>query len=201
MLAYIKGTVEQIGEDFVVVENNGMGYLIKTPGSVTREIQKLHQQVTIYTYMHVREDEISLFGFLTRDALELFKLLITVNGVGPKVANAVLTALSEDELRMAVLSGDVKAITRANGLGAKGAQRIIMELKDKIALDDMLEGADQDGFTGENAQTQDASVEASMALVSLGYSNTEALRAIKALGDTDGMSAEDIIKLALKKLI
>lgn len=199
MLAYIKGTVEEIGEDYIVLENQNTGYYIKTPGSVARGISGLHQSVTLHTYMHVREDEISLYGFLTRDALEIFKLLITVNGVGPKAANAILTALTEDEFRMAVLSGDVKMITRANGIGAKGAQRIIMELKDKLKLEDML-GVDSDGaVSGESAG--DASVEASMALVSLGYSNTEALRAIRAVGDVQGMDAEEIIKLALKKLI
>lgn len=200
MLAYIKGTVEEIGEDYVVVENQNIGYYIKTPGSVIMGIPGLHSQVILYTYMYVREDELSLYGFLTRDALELFKLLITVNGVGPKVANAILTALSEDELRMAVLSGDVKAITKANGIGAKGAQRIIMELKDKISLEDMI-GTEETYQNVASGQAGDAVVEASMALVSLGYSNTEALKAIKAVGDTEGMDAEAIIKLALKKLI
>lgn len=201
MLAYIKGTVEQIGEDYVVLENQNIGFRIKTPGSVIMGIQGLHQQVTLYTYMYVREDEISLFGFLTRDALEIFKLLITVNGVGPKVANAVLTAMTEDEFRMAVLSGDVKAITRANGLGAKGAQRIIMELKDKIQLEDMTGLSDEGAFTAGDAGDGSAAVEASMALVALGYSNTEALRAVKSVGDTSGLDAEAIVKLALKALL
>lgn len=201
MLAYIKGTVEEIGEDYVVVENQNIGYYIKAPGSVIMNISGLHSQVILHTYMYVREDELSLYGFLTKDALQLFRLLITVNGVGPKVANAILTALTEDELRMAVLSGDVKAITKANGIGAKGAQRIIMELKDKISLEDMI-GTDSNALdTVSGRPDGDAVVEASMALVALGYSNTDALRAIKAVGDTEGMDAEAIIKLALKKLI
>ncbi len=201
MLAYIKGTVEEIGEDYVVVENQNIGYYIKTPGSVIMNISGLHSQVILHTYMYVREDELSLYGFLTKDALQLFRLLITVNGVGPKVANAILTALTEDELRMAVLSGDVKAITKANGIGAKGAQRIIMELKDKIQLEDMI-GTDSNALDTVSGRSDgDAVVEASMALVALGYSNTDALRAIKAVGDTEGMDAEAIIKLALKKLI
>lgn len=201
MLAYIKGTVEQIGEDYVVLENQNIGFRIKTPGSVIMGIHGLHQQVTLYTYMYVREDEISLFGFLTKDALEIFKLLITVNGVGPKVANAVLTAMTEDEFRMAVLSGDVKAITKANGLGAKGAQRIIMELKDKIQLEDMTGLSDTGAFTAGDAEGGSAAVEASMALVALGYSNTEAMRAVKSVGDTSGLDAEAIVKLALKALL
>lgn len=201
MLAYIKGTVEEIGEDYVVVENQNMGYYVKTPGSVVMNISGLHSEVKLHTYMYVREDELSLYGFLTKDALELFQLLIAVNGVGPKAASAILTALSEDELRMAVLSGDVKALTKANGIGAKGAQRIIMELKDKICLDDMVGIGDDSEYEAPGQAGGDAVVEASMALVSLGYSNTEALRAVKAIGATEGMEAEEIIKLALKKLI
>ena len=201
MLAYIKGTVEEIGEDYVVVENQNMGYYVKTPGSVVMNISGLHSEVKLHTYMYVREDELSLYGFLSKDALELFQLLIAVNGVGPKAASAILTALSEDELRMAVLSGDVKALTKANGIGAKGAQRIIMELKDKICLDDMVGIGDVSEYEAPGQAGGDAVVEASMALVSLGYSNTEALRAVKAIGATEGMEAEEIIKLALKKLI
>lgn len=201
MLAYIKGTIEEIGEDYVVVENQNIGYYIKTPGSVIMNLTGLHSQITLHTYMYVREDELSLYGFLTRDALNLFRLLITVNGVGPKAAMAILTVLTEDELRMAVLSGDVKAITKANGIGAKSAQRIIMELKDKIQLEDMI-SADRDMTDTIQGQPDgDAVVEASMALVALGYSNTDALRAIRAVGDTEGMDTEAIIKLALKKLI
>lgn len=202
MLAYIKGTVEQIGQDYVVVENNNIGYRIKTPGSVVMGIQGLHQQITLYTYMYVREDEISLFGFLTRDELEIFRLLITVNGVGPKVANAVLTAMTADEFRMAVLSGDVKMITRANGLGTKGAQRIIMELKDKMKLEDFAGVGDGEAILESGGLEKDKAVaEAGMALVSLGYSDTEALRAIRAAGDLSGMDTETVIKRALKELI
>lgn len=201
MLAYIKGTVEEIGEDYVVVENQNIGYYIKTPGSVIMNIAGLHSQVTLHTYMYVREDELSLYGFLTKDALQMFRLLITVNGVGPKVANAILTALTEDELRMAVLSGDTKAITRANGIGTKGAQRIIMELKDKIRLEDMIDSGRDARGAGMGRFDGDAAVEASMALVALGYSDTEALRAIRALGDIENMDAEAVIKLALKNLI
>lgn len=197
MLAFIRGTVEEIGEDYIVLENGGMGYLIKVPGSVSQAIGGLHRQVTLHTYMHVREDEMSLFGFLSKDALSLFKLLITVNGVGPKVANSILTALDADQLRMAILSGDVKSITKANGIGTKGAQRIIMELKDKLDLEDMLEHSGDSVVSSDD----DRVAEAAMALVSLGYSNMEALGAIKKVDNAEQMDVEVLIKAALKKLI
>ncbi len=198
MIAFIRGTVEELGEDYVVLENQGMGYCVKVPGSVVQSIGVLHKQVTLYTYMHVREDEMSLFGFLTKDALAMFKLLITVNGIGPKVANSVLTALSADELKMAILSGDVKSITKANGVASKGAQRIVMELKDKIDIEDML---GQDNNVATATMDNDNVAEAAMALVALGYSNMEALGAIKNIENADAMDVETLIKTALKKLI
>lgn len=198
MLAYIKGTVEELGDGYVVLENQNIGYYIKTPASVISGIAGLHSQLTLYTYMYVREDEISLYGFASHDALNLFKQLITVSGVGPKVAVSILSALSEDALRMAIVTGDVKSLTKANGLGAKGAQRIIMELKDKITMEDALDSSMQ---TASEMSDHDSVLEASMALVALGYSQAEALSAIRVVPDAGAMDVELLIKQALKRLI
>lgn len=201
MLAYIRGTLEYSTEDSVVVENNGIGYQIKTTASVLNKLPKLHSEITLFTYMYIREDEVSLYGFLSRDELMVFGLLIGISGVGPKAATSILSALSVDELRMAVLSGDVKAISKANGVGAKGAQRIIIELKDKLKLEDILHGEEEDAVTGEHVTGNDVKSEAALALTSLGYSNMEALRAINKVKGSEDMDAETLLKAALKFML
>ncbi len=196
MYAYIKGKIEHISEDSVIIDNNGIGYNILTSGNVTSKLS-LHDMVTIYTYLHVREDGMTLFGFLNQDEITIFKMLISVSGIGPKGALAIMTQLTVDELRIAVLSEDYKAISKANGVGAKTAQRVVIELKDKFKLDDVLLGISEDNDlpdTGSN----DIITETAMALTSLGYSNVEALRAIKKVKDADKLSVEELLKAALK---
>lgn len=199
MLEYIKGTVTYLAEERVVIENNGMGFCINTSANTLGRV-RTGETVTIYTHMHVREDDISLFGFLTREELQAFELLIGVNGIGPKGALSILSVLTMDELRMAILSDDSKAIAKANGVGAKTAQRVIMELKDKFKLEDVFDdlstGADLPETTNHDIIT-----EAAMALTSLGYSNVEALRAIKKVDNYEGLSVEDLLKEALKKMM
>jgi Holliday junction DNA helicase RuvA len=200
MIGYMKGTVEGISQDYILFENNGVGYRIFTSQMVIQQLQA-HQQMKLFTYLHVREDELSLFGFPTTEELDAFKLLIGVNGIGPKAALSILSVLSVRDLALAVMSGDSKAITKANGVGAKGANRVIMELKDKLTLEDMFEGAGDDSVTPVSTSGADGGVQdAILALVSLGYSEFEALKAVKQVPGADNMESEELLKQALKKM-
>lgn len=199
MLAYIKGTLEEIQDDSVIVDNHGMGYRIFTSGMDLGRMPALGEKVTLHLHMNIREDDISLYGFLNKEALRLFQLLISVSGVGPKVALAVLSALTVNDIQMAVISGDAKALTKANGVGTKGAQRIIIELKDKLSLDSLLEEDVQES-TGVPLDT-DVVTTTAMALTSLGYSQLEATQAIRRVEHADGMTEEELLKAALRKLV
>lgn len=199
MYAYLKGTVEEIAEDNLVLEVNQVGYNIKVSSRTVNAIQGIGSFVKIYTYTLVREDSFSLFGFLTRDDLDIFKKLITVNGIGPKGGLAILSIMSADELRFAIIAGDAKAISKAPGIGAKTAERVILDLKDKVTLDEALTpkvGSVSVSLSDENIGN--AKNEAIEALVALGYSASDALRAVKQVEITENSSAEEILKSALK---
>lgn len=204
MIGYIKGTIEGIFQDSVLIENQGIGYKVFTSGKAIDGLAGMHQQVKFFTYLHVREDELSLFGFPTTEETDTFKLLIGVNGIGPKAALSILSVLSVRDLSLAVMSGDTKAISKANGVGAKGASRIVMELKDKMKLDDLFvtdADSEKDLTAGSlNDRKTDSVQDAILALVSLGYSEFEALKAIKQIEDAELMDTEDLLKAALKKM-
>jgi Holliday junction DNA helicase RuvA len=202
MISYIKGELTEIMEDAIVVENNGIGFNIRVPATVISEFSVTGEQVKVYTYLQIREDAHSLYGFLTRDDLEIFKMLINVNGIGPKGALAILSTISPDDLRFAVLSDDVKLISSAPGIGAKTAQKLIIELKDKIKLSDAFEQAlaHQESSIGMSVDFS-ARNEAVEALVALGYGNAEALRAVKNIENIEEKDTETILKEALKRLI
>jgi len=202
MISYIKGELTEIMEDAIVVENNGIGFNIRVPATVISEFSVTGEQVKVYTYLQIREDAHSLYGFLTRDDLEIFKMLINVNGIGPKGALAILSTISPDDLRFAVLSDDVKLISSAPGIGAKTAQKLIIELKDKIKLSDAFEQAlaHQESSIGMSVDFS-ARNEAVEALVALGYGNAEALRAVKSIENIEEKDTETILKEALKRLI
>lgn len=197
MLSYIKGTLAAVTQDGIVIENNGIGYDIKTP-DLTGNLPPVGSSYTVYTYLYVREDMLCLYGFSSKNQLRAFKLLITVSGVGPKAAMGILSTLSVDELHFAILSDDSKTISKAPGIGPKGAKRIIIELKDKLDLEDAFETAFDagDGEVSDDVMSLTAS-----GLVSLGYSNSEALRAIQAVEGASGMDAETLLSEALKKLL
>ncbi|MBQ8912990.1 MAG: Holliday junction branch migration protein RuvA [Lachnospiraceae bacterium] len=199
MYAYIKGTVEKIDVDSFIIDNNGIGYKILTSTNVTSKL-KLHEKLITYTYLNVREDDMTLFGFLSNEEVSVFKLLISVSGIGPKVALAIMSQLTLDELRLAVISEDYKAIAKANGVGPKTAQRAVIELKDKFKLEDIFAGSEISDDLSETPN-DDIITEAAMALTSLGYSNVEALRAIKKIDGADKMTVEELLSAALKKLI
>lgn len=202
MIGYIKGTMEELLSDGVLLENNGIGYKIFTSGMVIEQMSGIHGQVKLYTYMHVREDEISLFGFPTKEELFAFQLLLGVNGIGPKAALSVLSVLSVRDLAFAVMTGDTKAITRANGIGAKGANRIIMELKDKLTIDEVFGDTDIEGtYEQGSVETQSDSVKDTvLALVSLGYSEFEALKAVRQIPDAGKLDSDALLKQALKQM-
>ena len=198
MYAYIKGEIAEITEDNVVIECNNIGYNIKVPFSVIQKLPGIGQSIKIYTYTSVREDAFVLYGFLTKDDLYIFKKLITVNGIGPKGALGILSAMSADDLRFAIIAGDSKTISKAPGIGAKSAERIILDLKDKISLPSETEGNDSIVPTGVSLQESDAKNEAVEAMVALGYSAAEALKAVRQLEITDDMDSGMILKAALK---
>lgn len=203
MYAYIKGTLEEIMEDCVVVETGGIGYNVKVSTTTADLLPGIGSEVKIYTYTLVREDAFSLYGFLTRDDLEIFKKLITVSGIGPKGGLAILSVMSADALRFAVMAGDAKAIAKAPGIGAKTAERVILDLRDKISLEDTLRGiGTPTGKAGTSADAQTADNvmkrEAIEALVALGYSASDATAAVKKVELHEDITVEDILKQALK---
>lgn len=202
MIGYIKGTLEEADEQCIIVDNHGIGYRIFVPGSVFAGALPIGEEVKIYTYFSVREDAMQLYGFLTRDDLRMFKMLLGVNGIGPKAGLGILSALTADELRFAVLADDAASIAKAPGIGKKTAQKLILELKDKLDLEDAFEQklANQAQKAQAVPAADDAMQEAVQALVALGYSSTDALRAVKKVKGADSMSVEEILKASLKKM-
>ena len=202
MLSYIIGEVAEISADTVVIENNGIGFNIKTSAMTIDSLPPVGDMVRIYTYLHVREDAMQIFGFLSKDELEVFKLLLNVNGIGPKGALGLLSAISTDDLRFAVLSDDVNLIKSCPGVGAKTAQKLIIELKDKLRLEDAFEMAVNNNNKKNTVQDNTVIVmnEAVEALVSLGYSSKDAIAAVKKVENIQNKNSEQILKEALKGL-
>lgn len=199
MISFVKGPVAEIFEDTVVIECGNIGYEIHVPVSVLQKLPGVGREAKLYTYFQVREDAMCLYGFLNRQDLQIFKQLISVNGIGPKGALGVLSALSPDDLRRAIVSGDAKAISKAPGVGAKTAQRIILDLKDKIDLKEfLLPVLTEEESTG--SITGGVAGEAIEALTALGYSSVEAGRAVKKVEVIESMTAEDVLKASLKHL-
>lgn len=202
MIAYIKGRIAEILEDRVILEAGAMGYNIFMPMASAEAVLRKGDEVKLHTYLNVREDAMQLFGFLTRDDLNTFKLLLGVNGIGPKAALGVLSGLTADELRFAVLADDVKTISRAPGIGKKTAQKLILELKDKMDLQEAFELKTEHvrEAQGNGSELSDARKEAVEALTALGYSGADALRAVKTVDMTPEMDVETLLKAALKNL-
>lgn len=202
MFAFFRGTVDYLSESEVWLDVNGVGYEIAISPSTASRLQGFgSEEVTVYTYMMVHEDQIGLYGFLTRDELMLFKKLITVSGVGPKAGLSLLSVLDADDLRFAIASGDVKAISRAPGVGRRTAERLILELKDKInaaAPAAAKEAGEEPGITG-GEQSGDAA-DAVAALVALGYGRAEAVKAVHAAKGEGISGTEELLKGALRHM-
>lgn len=200
MYAYLKGELEDITEEGIVVEVNGIGYNVRVPKEMISQLPPLHYKVQIYTYTSVREDAFWLYGFLTARDLEMFKKLITVNGIGPKVAQGILAVMDADTLSFAIIAGDAKMISKAPGVGAKSAERIILDLKDKLSIDLDSLSTDSKGTESDKKQTDIVKNEAVEALVALGYSQFEAAKAVSKVERSDTDTAEAVIKAAFKYL-
>ncbi len=202
VISFIKGTIVDIDVDKVVIENNNIGYNVFVPANYTAMVGRTGTEVKLFTYMSVKEDSISLFGFHSKEELEIFKKMITVSGIGPKGALAILSTLTVDNLKLAILSDDAKAIAKSPGIGAKTASKLILELKDKINLGDVYSSNDNILLDNTN-ETQDNSAkkDAVDALVALGYSPSESLGAVKKVTVGKELDVSTIIKLALKEMM
>lgn len=203
MIGFVRGIVEFVSEDNVVMDVNGVGYNVHVSTDTASKMPSLGEEAKLYTYTSVREDAIWLYGFLSRKDLEIFKKCITVSGIGPKGALSILSVMDADTLRYAISAGDKKAISKAPGVGPKMAERLILELKDKISIDDEMidreiaatAGISQ-SFTADTEQKREA-VEA---LVALGYGQTESLKAVNSIPNVEELDAGAVLKAALKKM-
>lgn len=202
MISFIRGAAADLTETSVILEAGSIGYEIFMTGTDLAQIH-IGEELKIHTYFHIREDAMQLYGFLAKDNLQMFKLLIGVNGVGPKAAMGILSGITADELRFAVLSDDVKTISKAPGIGRKTAQKLILELKDKLKLEDAFElklAHEQEKAAAGLGGASDGRQEAVEALVALGYSSTDALRAVRQVTDVEPDDVEAILKAALKNM-
>ncbi len=201
MYEYIKGKYMGINKDYIIIENNNIGYKIFTSGATMAEMPGINDEVMLYLEQIVREDFIGLYGFKDREELEMFKLLLSISGVGAKAALSLLSISRINNLKYAIIVEDDKHLCRAPGIGKKTAGRIILELKDKIKKEDIMSGVDiQEGFEDLQPTVNTNTVgEALGALLALGYSEKEAETALKQVDKT--ASLEDIIKDCLKVLM
>ena len=199
MYAYIKGVVKARKIDNLIIENQGIGYrLLAAPGLLER-FPAVGEIATVHTHLYVREDQMTLYGFPDEEDMKMFELLLTVSGIGPKVASTIVGTLSPSQFALAVISGDSNALTQVRGIGRKGAERLILELKDK------LKGVDiqSDSIARPSDQTTGQSLagDAISALVVLGYSSSEAAKAVYAVGEDQARGLEDLIRLSLRQLM
>ena len=199
MFYYVNGTVAEIEAGLAVIDCSGVGYACATTNYTLSQLKK-GERAKLYTYLNVREDAMEMFGFASQSELRSFKMLIGVSGVGPKAALSILSSTTPQQLSMAVVMGDEKALTAAPGIGKKIAQRIILELKDKLAQGQLAPGEESYGGTGVTVIPQDKASEATAALAVLGYSQQEIGLAFKGL-DMEGLTLEEIIKQALKRMV
>lgn len=200
MISFIRGELASFEKEKVIVDVNGIGYGIFMPETSMSKLPSIGTVIKLHTYLNVREDAMQLFGFLTKDDLNIFKLLIGVSGIGPKGGLAILSKLSADDLRFAVLSGDAKAISAAQGIGKKTAEKVIIELKDKLDLEEVLtHKADNVPAITVESDSNQMQADAVQALVALGYGSTESLKAVRKAG-TGYTSVEELLKAALKNM-
>jgi len=197
MFYYIEGNVAHKENGLAVIDTGGVGFACNTSLNTLSQLET-GTRARLYTYVHIREDILDIYGFLTREELNCFKMLISISGVGPKAAVSVLSAVTPGQLAMAVITNDESALTRAQGIGKKIAQRIILELKDKMKKE-QLQAASAEGFTGVEVSLQSKASEAAAALGVLGYSHQEAASALKGI-DTESLPVEEVVRLALKRM-
>ena len=204
MIASVKGKLEGVTTDSVIIDVNGLGFEAIVPTTVINRLPKIDENIKLYTYMHVREDVMQLYGFLDKEDLDFFKLLITVNGIGPKAGIAILSSMPADILTFAILSEDTKTIEKAQGIGAKTAKKLVLELKDKVGIIKTLKNTSSETYDntvltiGINSEIKDEAVQV---LTALGYSQTESMKAISTVEISEEMTSEEFVKLAIKNLM
>ncbi len=201
MIAYIKGEIVSAEADKIIIDNGNIGYNIFVPATLLSRTGGIGSEAKIFTYLNVKEDAMTLFGFLTKEELDLFKLILGVNGIGPKGALGILSVLSPDDLRVAVMSEDSKAIAKAPGIGNKTAMKLILELRDKLSIEDILSPSNNEIISADNQKMSEVRNEALQAMVALGYSQTESMKAVKAAPIDENTEVEDVIKFALKSIL
>ena len=199
MFYYISGKVAVIEPGMVVIDAGGVGYAINTSYTSARSV-KTGEQATFYTYLHVREGIFELYGFVRREELSCFKQLIAISGVGPKAALAILGAVTPEKLALCVISGDEKALTAAPGIGKKLAQRILLEMKDKMSKDQLEAASGSSGIVMPDLTAPGGAMEDALAaLAVLGYPRAVAVNALQGV-DTAGLATDEIVRAALKRL-
>ena len=199
MIGFLRGVLFEKGSGYIIIDVGGVGYEVSVPANSGAYLSSEGEEVMIYTTMIVREDDVSLYGFSRRGELDAFRKLITVNGVGAKAGISILSAFTLEQLHQAIVFEDVKALTKANGIGKKTAERIVLELKDKFDAGDTAPSAEAAAEGQAPAAASSDREEAVAALVALGYSRGEATGALAGVKDTD-LSTEEYIKRALKNL-
>ncbi len=199
MISFIKGKIEIVGKDYIVIENNGIGYNIKTSLATISRLTR-DKEVKVYTHMQVREDDISLYGFAYLEEINIFTMLTSVSGIGPKGALAILDMFTPQDVMLYIISDDSKSLSKAKGVGPKTAQRIILELKDKMKTNSIVntESSLEVAVNVSNIGASDV-IDAIDALIALGYEKSDAVKAVNSVA-TDDCSVQDIIKKALKAL-
>ena len=200
MISYIKGSLEYIGDGNLIVETGGVGYGIFISPMTASTLPPLHSQIKIYTYMNVKEDGISLFGFNQMEDLELFNKLLTVSGIGPKGALGLLGFMPASQIIMAIVTDDVATLSKAPGVGKKTAQRLVLDLKDKFKNEDFVKSIAQEIGGEADFSVAGDKAEAMEALLALGYNRSEAVKAVASVYK-DGMDTQAVLKSALKKMI
>ena len=195
MISYINGTLVFKGSDYVIIENSGIGFRIMASPSTISHLPAADSKVKLFTYMNVKEDELSLFGFLTMEELNMFNRLITVKGVGPKGATALLASLSPAQIALAIITEDAKTLSSGQGIGKKTAQQIILDLKDKTRTEDAAGAGTAAAIP--SATDNSAAAEAVEALLTLGFGKPESQKAVSAVMD-ENLTAAELISRALK---
>ena len=198
MVSFVSGTLDMIFDNFVIVDNNGIGYQINISSSTVSKLPQKGHYIKLYTYMNVKDDNISLYGFTSMEEIQVFNMLIAVSGIGPKGALTILAVLAPSQLMLSIVSDDVAALSKVPGIGKKTAQRLILELKDKVKTNHVF-NADTSTYSNETDHANINKQDAIDALLVLGYSRSESVKAVIEVTQAD-TPLEEIIKLALKKL-
>ncbi len=199
MIGFIRGELAEKGDGYIIVDVNGVGYEIFVPANSRAYLSEEGREVMVYTAMMVKEDDVSLYGFMRKGELDAFRKLITVNGVGAKAAISILSSFTLEQIQQAIAFEDVKTITKANGIGKKTAERIVLELKDKFGASVAAAAPQEAAIDGDVPVAADGRSEAVSALMALGYTRGEAMSALASVEGSD-LTAEEYIKLALRNL-